>query len=201
MSKFDEMANPVGFLYERYPNAGSGKAGQCPIYDVKRTEGKAHAPIFTATLLVPEGNKITSTGSSKKIAKNLAARKMLELLDSQDVQKSPTLPQTVDQPVTGLLGGSTKGPVLTSLLRGEVDEEEDTFSLLERLVEEQNLCLVFGKVNEEVAGPQRWLVQVTGAGERGQEVVTVSMGVGEEEGGAKREAAETILKYIMALSS
>ena len=35
--------------------------------------GQAHAPVFKAKLSVCEGLVVTATGSSKKIAKNLAA--------------------------------------------------------------------------------------------------------------------------------
>ena len=65
----NSQENPVGFLYERYqPSVVSG----CPIYEVKLKGGNNHAPIFEAVLSVPEGETVTATGSSKKIAKKLA---------------------------------------------------------------------------------------------------------------------------------
>jgi len=77
MSNYD--ANPVGFLYERYQSSGVS-----PLYEVEMTRGQAHAPIFQAILTVPEGHKVTATGSSKKIAKNTAAKMMLDKLDGRE---------------------------------------------------------------------------------------------------------------------
>ena len=72
MSNYE--ANPVGFLYERYQSSGIS-----PIYEVKLKRGQAHAPIFEAVLNVPGGGTVTATGSSKKIAKNIAGRALLSL--------------------------------------------------------------------------------------------------------------------------
>lgn len=77
MSNYD--ANPVGFLYERYQSSGVS-----PLYEVEMAHGQAHAPIFQAVLTVPEGHKVTATGSSKKIAKNTAAKMMLDKLDGRE---------------------------------------------------------------------------------------------------------------------
>ena len=77
MSNYE--ANPVGFLYERYQSSGVS-----PLYEVAMKRGQAHAPIFEAVLTVPEGHKVTATGSSKKIAKNLAAKMMLDKLDGRE---------------------------------------------------------------------------------------------------------------------
>ena len=45
--------------------------------------GQAHAPVFEAVLSVPEGHKVSAQGNSKKIAKNLAAKMMLDKLDGK----------------------------------------------------------------------------------------------------------------------
>ena len=81
MSNYE--ANPVGFLYERYQSSGIS-----PIYEVIRKRGEAHAPIFEAILTVPEGHKVTAQGSSKKIAKNIAAKMMLDKLDGKPSSRS-----------------------------------------------------------------------------------------------------------------
>ena len=47
---------------------------------VNMVAGQAHAPVFKAKLSVCEGLVVTATGSSKKIAKNLAAAEMLQKL-------------------------------------------------------------------------------------------------------------------------
>jgi len=89
MSNYE--ANPVGFLYERYQSSGIS-----PIYEVRLIRGQAHAPIFEAVLRVPEGDSVTATGSSKKIAKNIAAKLMLDKLDEkktdQDQSGAATAP-------------------------------------------------------------------------------------------------------------
>jgi len=83
MSSYE--ANPVGFLHERY------SAGATPKYDVVQKGGQAHAPVFEAILTVPEGLKVTATGSSKKIAKNIAAKMMLDKLDGKGGKEKTTI--------------------------------------------------------------------------------------------------------------
>jgi len=75
MSSYE--TNPVGFLHERY------SSGATPKYDVVQKGGQAHAPVFEAVLTVPEGLKVTATGSSKKIARNTAAKMMLDKLEGK----------------------------------------------------------------------------------------------------------------------
>ena len=77
MSNYE--ANPVGFLYERYQSSGVS-----PLYEVTMTRGQAHAPIFEAVLKEPGGLEVKAQGSSKKIAKNLAAKMMLDMLDGKE---------------------------------------------------------------------------------------------------------------------
>ena len=50
-------------------------------------DGQAHAPVFRAKLTVPGGQTVSATGSSKKIAKNQAAIKMLNLLERAKVER------------------------------------------------------------------------------------------------------------------
>ena len=44
--------------------------------------------MLQAVLRVPEGDSVTATGSSKKIAKNIAAKLMLDKLDSKKTEKA-----------------------------------------------------------------------------------------------------------------
>jgi len=74
----DYEGNPVGCLYERYQSSGVS-----PLYEVTMKKGQAHAPIFEAILTVPEGHSVSAQGNSKKIAKNLAAKMMLDKLDGR----------------------------------------------------------------------------------------------------------------------
>jgi len=83
MSNYD--ANPVGLLYERYQSSGVS-----PLYNVTQKTGQAHAPIFEAILTVPGGTKVVSTGSSKKIAKNTAAKMMLDRLEGREYRETNT---------------------------------------------------------------------------------------------------------------
>lgn len=83
MSNYD--ANPVGLLYERYQSSGVS-----PLYNVTQKTGQAHAPIFEAILTVPGGMKVISTGSSKKIAKNTAAKMMLDHLEGREYRETST---------------------------------------------------------------------------------------------------------------
>eukprot|EP00092_Neocalanus_flemingeri_P024392 GFUD01026448.1.p1 GENE.GFUD01026448.1~~GFUD01026448.1.p1 ORF type:complete len:227 (-),score=60.11 GFUD01026448.1:273-953(-) len=94
MSNYD--ANPVGFLYERYQSSGVS-----PLYEVVMERGQAHAPIFKAILTVPEGHKVTATGSSKKIAKNTAAKMMLDKLDGREGKENIVCVEIKDETNTG----------------------------------------------------------------------------------------------------
>ena len=122
--------NPVGALFERYQTSGAPMpeievALITPLFDqtdfpleknslqllsliitpqVNMVAGQAHAPVFKAKLSVCEGLVVTATGSSKKIAKNLAAAEMMQkdwflwniydglLLNMQDRQCSIPFP-------------------------------------------------------------------------------------------------------------
>ena len=55
---------------------------------VNMVAGQAHAPVFKAKLSVCEGLVVTATGSSKKIAKNLAAAEMLQKLKNASPEKA-----------------------------------------------------------------------------------------------------------------
>ena len=65
--------NPVGFLNERCQRSGIN-----PTYEFNRIGGPDHAPIFEAVLTVPGEGTVTATGSKKKIAKNIAAKMLLD---------------------------------------------------------------------------------------------------------------------------
>ena len=101
MSNYE--ANPVGFLYERYQSSGVS-----PLYEVAMKRGQAHAPIFEAVLTVPEGHKVTATGSSKKIAKNLAAKMMLDKLDGREEETSNQTVFQVNQNIEIFIQGCTR---------------------------------------------------------------------------------------------
>jgi len=114
MSNYE--ANPVGFLYERYQSSGVS-----PLYEVVMSRGQAHAPIFTAKLTVPQGHVVTATGSSKKIAKNLAAKMMLDKLE--EVEGQSKLVQNTKKKIINVNDNYVKSPPTLSTY-----EEEDESS-------------------------------------------------------------------------
>ena len=79
MSNYE--ANPVGFLQERYQSSGCS-----PLYEVVKSQGQAHAPVFSCKLTVPQGHTVTASANSKKIAKNNAAKMMLDKLEKVEGQ-------------------------------------------------------------------------------------------------------------------
>lgn len=114
MSNYE--ANPVGFLYERFQSKGVS-----PLYEVTMTRGQAHAPIFEAVLREPGGLEVKAQGSSKKIAKNLAAKMMLDMLDGKtktngqsDEDNVMQQEDTNNNPVTGSMT-DLSDPALASL--------------------------------------------------------------------------------------
>merc|ERR1719234_2519050 len=107
--------------------------------------GQAHAPVFKARLSVCEGLVVTATGSSKKIAKNLAAAEMLQKLKSA----TPELRQT-----DGSISkeeekrGSSGGEALHQLVNMSRDKVADLGGMLflEKLANEQNFVLTVTEV-------------------------------------------------------
>jgi len=112
MSNYE--ANPVGFLYERYQSSGVS-----PLYEVVMSRGQAHAPIFTAKLTVPQGHVVTATGSSKKIAKNLAAKMMLDKLE--EVEGQSKLVQNTKKKIINVNDNYVKSPPALSTYTDEKD--------------------------------------------------------------------------------
>lgn len=115
MSNYE--ANPVGFLYERYQSSGVS-----PLYEVVMSRGQAHAPIFTAKLTVPQGHVVTATGSSKKIAKNLAAKMMLDKLE--EVEGQSKVVQNTKKKIINVNDNYVKSPPAALSTHTEEDEEE-----------------------------------------------------------------------------
>jgi len=113
MSNYE--ANPVGFLYERYQSSGVS-----PLYEVVMSRGQAHAPIFTAKLTVPQGHVVTATGSSKKIAKNLAAKMMLDKLE--EVEGQSKLVQNTKKKIINVNDNYVKNPTALSTYTEQVEE-------------------------------------------------------------------------------
>jgi len=117
MSNYE--ANPVGFLYERYQSSGVS-----PLYEVVMSRGQAHAPIFTAKLTVPQGHVVTATGSSKKIAKNLAAKMMLDKLE--EVEGQSKLVQNTKKKIINVNDNYVKSPPALSTYTEEEDESSSS---------------------------------------------------------------------------
>ena len=140
--------NPVGALFERYQTSGA------PMPEIEVTSqinqsfsnpqvnmvaGQAHAPIFKAKLSVCEGLVVTATGSSKKIAKNLAAAEMLQKLMNNTSPQS-LKQEAIDQKDEERRGGGEILHQLVSVGRDKV-AELGGMTFLEKLAKEQNFEL------------------------------------------------------------
>ncbi len=68
--------NPKSYLQERIQSAG----GEPPVYQLVDTSGPAHAPTFTAVVLIEGARQGKGSGFSKKEAEAAAARDALERL-------------------------------------------------------------------------------------------------------------------------
>ena len=97
--------------------------------------GQAHAPVFKAKLSVCEGLVVTATGSSKKIAKNLAAAEML-----QKLMNNPLKQEAIDQREEERRGSGEILHQLVSVGRDKV-AELGGMTFLEKLAKEQNFEL------------------------------------------------------------
>ena len=117
--------------------------------------GQAHAPVFKAKLSVCEGLVVTATGSSKKIAKNLAAADMLQKL--KDATPAPEAKKSKDQEKRSSSGGE----VLQQLVNMSREKLSDLGGMvfLERLANEQDFVMSVVEV-EAVEGRVEVLVQV-----------------------------------------
>ena len=118
--------------------------------------GQAHAPVFKAKLSVCEGLVVTATGSSKKIAKNLAAADMLQKL--KDATPAPEGKKSKDQEKRT---SSSGGEVLQQLVNMSREKLSDLGGMvfLERLANEQDFVMSVVEV-EAVEGRVEVLVQV-----------------------------------------
>ena len=151
---FSEMINPadnpVGALFERYQTSGApmpeievtSQIDQSfPNPQVNMVAGQAHAPIFKAKLSVCEGLVVTATGSSKKIAKNLAAAEMLQkLMNNSSPQLKSLKQEAIDQREEERRGGGEILHQLVSVGRDKV-AELGGMTFLEKLAKEQNFEL------------------------------------------------------------
>ena len=122
---------------------------------VNMVAGQAHAPVFKAKLSVCEGLVVTATGSSKKIAKNLAAADMLQKL--KDATPAPEGKKSKDQEKRSSSGGE----VLQQLVNMSREKLSDLGGMvfLERLANEQDFVMSVVEV-EAVEGRVEVLVQV-----------------------------------------
>jgi len=179
--------NPVGALFERYQTSGA----PMPEIEVNMVAGQAHAPIFKAKLSVCEGLVVTATGSSKKIAKNLAAAEMLQkLMNNVSPQQ-----EAIDQREEERRGGGEILHQLVSVGRDKV-AELGGMTFLEKLAKEQNFELTVIEV-EAVEERVEVLAQVVE--KQGGTTATVSLGVGANDEEARFKAATTILTYFYTL--
>merc|ERR1719511_476090 len=92
MSNYE--TNPVGALQERFQSRGI-----TPQYRVVQAEGASHAPTFSFQVILGDLTA-TGSGSSKKQAKHVAARAMLDKLDGRAPQQDGVQPLP---PVTEIL--------------------------------------------------------------------------------------------------
>jgi len=179
--------NPVGALFERYQTSGA----PMPEIEVNMVAGQAHAPIFKAKLSVCEGLVVTATGSSKKIAKNLAAAEMLQkLMNNVSPQQ-----EAIDQREEERRGSGEILHQLVSVGRDKV-AELGGMTFLEKLAKEQNFELTVIEV-EAVEERVEVLAQVVE--KQGGTTATVSLGVGANDEEARFKAATTILTYFYTL--
>ena len=89
--------NPVGALQERFQSRGIS-----PTYQIIQAEGASHCPTFTYQVFLAD-LVAWGSGSSKKLAKQAAARAMLDLLDGKKrtqslfgaSSSSPTAPVSI----------------------------------------------------------------------------------------------------------
>jgi len=184
--------NPVGALFERYQTSGA----PMPEIEVNMVAGQAHAPIFKAKLSVCEGLVVTATGSSKKIAKNLAAAEMLQkLMNNSSPQLKSLKQEAIDQREEERRGGGEILHQLVSVGRDKV-AELGGMTFLEKLAKEQNFELTVIEV-EAVEERVEVLAQVVE--KQGGTTATVSLGVGANDEEARFKAATTILTYFYTL--
>ena len=127
---------------------------------VNMVAGQAHAPVFKAKLSVCEGLVVTATGSSKKIAKNLAAAEMLQKLKnaSPELEGSRQDKKIQKEEEKRGCGG---GEALHQLVNSSRDRlaELGGMLFLETLAQEQNFVLTVIEV-EAVGERVEVLVQV-----------------------------------------
>ena len=90
-----EVKDPISILNERYQLIGGGGVDMPKYIEEYLGTRNDNVPIWVSVLTVPEGFKVSATGSSKKRAKSSAAQMMLDKLDLDRIILSK-LSQTIN---------------------------------------------------------------------------------------------------------
>ena len=183
--------------------------------------------LFQCVLTVPEGHKVTATGSSKKMAKNTAAKMMLDKLDGREEKENKVYPDiknndTPADPNNNL--GVCHAPQLQTLADhpAAAASVADFYQGLQKSsgpfldnLHSGEICLAtdttdFVDILEQLASEQQFRLQflqleslegieqsLVQIFSRGDRAVTVCLGQGE---GSKNSAARCALMYIKTMS-
>ncbi len=216
LSPYDDgiSGNPVGDLQEMCMN----RRMPPPVYEVGMEAGVPHERSFTIVCSVGGGSiRESGSGKSKKLAKRQAAYKMLQTLKSMPVERDndPAF-TTIDEDdlAQGIAKSAkngnddmfkfhrdlkvSKGPHLASLHDDEAygkGSEVRPEALLDEVSKEQDFGLIYVDVEEKAKNDKyHCFVQMS------LTPVAVCFGIGDDPGGAKREAAKNALTYLRIMT-
>ncbi|XP_012691917.2 interferon-inducible double-stranded RNA-dependent protein kinase activator A homolog [Clupea harengus] len=190
LSEPNDQPNPVGVLQELVLQ----RSWRLPEYVVVMETGPCHNKVFSVTCRL-ENLMETGTGSSKKMAKKVAAEKILEKL--QSLSGSTEITWT-PKPTVHLetLRHSTSDKI-SQLRRTPLSiPNTDYVQMMQDVSEEQGFEIIFHNIDElTVNGQYQCLVQLSTV------PVTVCHGTGITCGNAQNDAAHSALQYIKIMAT
>ncbi|XP_041940493.1 interferon-inducible double-stranded RNA-dependent protein kinase activator A homolog isoform X1 [Alosa alosa] len=186
----NDQQNPVGVLQE----LALQRSWHLPEYVVVMETGPCHNKEFSVTCRL-ENLMETGTGSSKKMAKKVAAEKILEKL--QSLSGSAEITWT-PKPIVYLesLRHSTSDTI-SQLRRTPLSiPNTDYVQMMQDISQEQGFEIIYHNIDElTVNGQYQCLVQLSTM------PVTVCHGTGITIGNAQNDAAHSALQYIKIMAT
>ncbi|XP_069472208.1 interferon-inducible double-stranded RNA-dependent protein kinase activator A isoform X1 [Ambystoma mexicanum] len=182
--------NPIGTLQE----LAVKKGWRLPDYSLAQESGPPHKREFTMTCRVEKFAE-TGAGTSKKIAKRIAASKLLEKLkmvtdDSIDNAKTHTLENNVRCTWDSLKNSS--GEKMSLLKRSALNMPNCEYAkMLEEVAEEQQFDVIYMDIDElSVNGQYQCLAELSTS------PIIICHGTGISCGNAHNGAAHNALQYL-----
>ncbi|XP_029461753.1 interferon-inducible double-stranded RNA-dependent protein kinase activator A [Rhinatrema bivittatum] len=189
------QTNPIGTLQEMAVKRG----WRLPEYSLAQESGPPHKREFTMTCRI-EAFVETGTGTSKKVAKRIAAEKLVNKLQN-------LLAENINLSLTDIIGNNkgctwdslknSAGEKITLLKRSSLSiPNSDYAKMLGEVAEEQEFAVTYLDIEElSVNGQYQCLAELS------TNPVTICHGMGISCGNAHNDAAHNALQYLKIMTA